>query len=304
MIRVRHYTDVGAGTKLVVTHSGVFHADEVLGTVILERAFGELTVARVAEVPDELPDDVIIYDIGRGEFDHHQLGGNGQRDNGVAYASAGLLWKAFGHKVVEDSTNPDYLWDYVDETLVQGVDAADNGNMPTTSDISRIYSFTKMIAGFNPEWDSKKTFDEAFLEAAEFATVVFDNVIARGNALIKAKSIVEKAIADTSGQIMVLEQPIPWKEALLESTNPVAKEILFVVYPSERGGYTWQGVPDAPGSYGQRKPVPENWCGLSSTALREITGIPTAQFCHSKGFAGAAETLGDAIRFAKKAIEA
>ena len=304
MVKICRYTDVGAGIKLVVTHSGVFHADEVLGTVILEKVFGELAVARVVEVPDELPGDVIVYDIGRGEFDHHQPGGNGQRKNGVAYASAGLLWKAFGYKVVESSVNPDYLWNYVDETLVQGVDAADNGSISTTGDMNRVYSFTKMVAGFNPEWDSEKTFDEAFLEAVEFAAIVFDNVIARGNALIKAKSIVEKAISGTSGQIMVLEQPIPWKEALLESANPLAKEILFVVYPSERGGFAWQGVPDAPGSFGQRKPVPESWRGLSDDALREATGIQTAQFCHSKGFAGTAATLDDAILFAKKAIEA
>ncbi|NHM16527.1 hypothetical protein GMI69_07645 [Eggerthellaceae bacterium zg-887] len=83
-----------------ITHSGVFHADEVLGTVILEKAFGDLAVARVAEVPADLADDVIVYDIGRGKYDHHQPGGNGQRENGVAYASAGLLWKAFGNKVV------------------------------------------------------------------------------------------------------------------------------------------------------------------------------------------------------------
>ena len=83
-----------------VTHSGVFHADEVLGTVILERAIGDLRIARVAEIPASLADDVVIFDIGNGEFDHHQPGGNGARDNGIPYASAGLLWKHFGPGIV------------------------------------------------------------------------------------------------------------------------------------------------------------------------------------------------------------
>ena len=286
-----------------ITHSGVFHADEVLGTVILEEAFGDITVARVSEVPTDLPDSIIVYDIGRGKFDHHQPGGNGRRENGVAYASAGLLWKAFGDKVVEGSADPGYLWAYVDESLIQGVDAADNGDIPTTNDMNRVFSFTKMIAGFNPEWDNEKIFDQAFLEAVEFAKTVFDNVITRGNALIKAKGIVERAIGETAGQIMVLEKPVPWKDALLESDYPHANDILFVIYPSERGGYVWQGVPDELGSYGQRKMVPDNWRGLSGDELRKATGVPTAVFCHQKGFAGSAETLEDAILFAAKAIE-
>ncbi|NHM16529.1 hypothetical protein GMI69_07655 [Eggerthellaceae bacterium zg-887] len=70
-----------------------------------------------------------------------------------------------------------------------------------------------------------------------------------------------------------------------------------------RGGYVWQGVPDALGSYGQRKTVPDNWRGLSGDELRKATGVPTAVFCHHKGFAGSAETLEDAILFAAKAIE-
>ena len=287
-----------------ITHSGVFHADEVLGTVILEKALGDLSIARVAEVPADLPDGVIVYDIGRGEFDHHQPGGNGKRENGVAYASAGLLWRAFGRKVVKGSTNPDYLWNYVDESLIQGVDAADNGDILVTDETNRIFSFTKMIAGFNPEWDTKKSFDQAFLEAVDFAETVFDNVITRGNALIKAKDIVERTIDNTPGRLMVLEEPVPWKDALLGSDNPHAKDILFVIYPSERGGFVWQGVPDALGGYGLRKAVPDVWRGLSGDELRKVTSIPTAVFCHQKGFAGSAETLEDAIMFAMKAIEA
>ena len=125
-----------------VTHSGVFHADEVLGTVILERAIGDLRIARVAEIPASLADDVVIFDIGNGEFDHHQPGGNGARDNGIPYASAGLLWKHFGPGIVGQSSDPEWLWNYVDETLVQGVDAWDNGTVAFVGDMSKAYTFS------------------------------------------------------------------------------------------------------------------------------------------------------------------
>ena len=35
----------------------------------------------------------ILVDIGGGKFDHHQKNGNGKRENGISYASAGLVWQ-------------------------------------------------------------------------------------------------------------------------------------------------------------------------------------------------------------------
>lgn len=80
----------------VITHAGVFHADDVFATVILSKVRENVVVARVQRVPDNLSADVVVYDIGGGKFDHHQRGGNGARPNGVPYASCGLLWKEFG----------------------------------------------------------------------------------------------------------------------------------------------------------------------------------------------------------------
>ena len=77
----------------LITHGGVFHADDVMATVILEKVFGDVTVCRVLEVPEKLNSNVIVYDIGGGKWDHHQKGGNGARKNGskigVPYAAAG-----------------------------------------------------------------------------------------------------------------------------------------------------------------------------------------------------------------------
>ncbi len=60
----------------VLTHSGTFHADEVLATVILEKVLGDITVCRTFKVPEQLANDSIVYDIGFGKYDHHQKGGN------------------------------------------------------------------------------------------------------------------------------------------------------------------------------------------------------------------------------------
>ena len=67
-----------------------------------------MKVSRVFKVPNDLPDGTIVLDIGGGKYDHHQRGGNGARENGVPYASCGLIWREFGKellKEVEDVEN-------------------------------------------------------------------------------------------------------------------------------------------------------------------------------------------------------
>jgi len=286
-----------------ITHGGIFHADEVLATVILSKLKGDLTVCRTFKVPEGISKDVIIYDIGGGEYDHHQKGGNGSRENGVPYSSAGLLWRKFGLEIVRDTPNPELVWKIIDRDLIEGVDAIDNGKMPKADYPAQALTFSQIISGFNPNWNSKESPDSAFLKAVEFARVVFDNLLAKAISHAEAQEIVEKAIDTTEDSILVLDQFVPWQEYLLTSANHKAENVLFVVYPSLRGGFNWQCVPDSLGGFGQRKSVPEEWKGLSGEALQKVTGISDATFCHNAGFIGAAETLAGAIALAEKAVK-
>lgn len=287
-----------------ITHGGTFHSDEVLATVILEKVLGNLTVCRTFKVPEELSDNVIVYDIGLGKYDHHQKGGNGVRDNGVPYASCGLIWKEYGHKIVADTCNPDLVWEYMDKELIQGVDAADNGAIPKVDYPAQSMSFSRLISDFNPTWDSSESGDECFAKAVAFAKIVFDNALAKATSKAKAQSSVEEAIEASAGNIMVLDRFVPWQDFIFSSSNPKAPDVLFVVFPSNRGGYNWQCVPDSLGSFGQKKPVPNEWKGLHDLELQKVTGVATASFCHPAGFIGGAETLEDAIALAKLAVEA
>jgi uncharacterized UPF0160 family protein len=294
--------DIANPSLSAITHAGVFHADEVLGTAILEKAFGEVRLARVNNLPGGLSDNVIVYDIGGGRFDHHQPDGNGIRENGVPYASAGLLWKEYGPSIVSSSTDSEWLMTYVDRVLIQGVDAADNGMVGFDTDPNKQLSFSRMIAGFNPEWDEEKDFDNAFLEAVAFARTVLANVVKRGSALLRSREIVSEAIERSEGGIMVLDEALPWQDAVAESNSPKAINLLFVVFPSSRGGYSWQGIPDEPNSYTQRLSVPKAWWGLSGKDLQDAAGVADATFCHRTGFAGSAESLEGALALVRRAI--
>lgn len=288
----------------VITHGATFHSDEVLATVILSKVLGDLTVLRTFKVPETVSDNVVVYDIGFGKFDHHQKGGNGTRENGVPYSAVGLIWKEFGPQLVADTCNPELVWNLIDRDLIQGVDATDNGAMPTVDYPAQVMQFSQMISFFNPQWDSKEDSDDAFLKAVDFAEIVFNNIFASAVSKAKAQQVVDEAIENVEGHIMVLNQYVPWQDFIFSSKNEKAAEVQFVVFPSNRGGFNWQCVPDALGSFGQRKSVPAEWKGLRATELQELTGVGTATFCHPAGFIGGADTFEDALALAKIAVRA
>lgn len=114
----------------------------------------------------------------------------------------------------------------------------------------------------------------------------------------------QKRLLKIPKNISVLERFMPWDEHLFNSANPKAENILYIVFPSIRGGYNVQAVPDAPGSFGQRKPLPEKWAGLRDQEMADVSGIKTATFCHLARFMCSAETFEDAMLLAEKAVKA
>ena len=102
-----------------ITHSGRFHVDDVISTIFLSKIIDSVILARVLTISNKDVKDKIVYDIGLGEFDHHQKNRNGQRDNGIFYSSIGLLWKKFGKEYLK-KIGVKY------KELIQNIDAADN----------------------------------------------------------------------------------------------------------------------------------------------------------------------------------
>ena len=277
------------GVQVCVTHAGVFHADEVLATAMLERVFGSIALARINKIEQGVPKDAIFYDIGYGPLDHHQPGGNGARGNGIPYAAAGLVWKRYGTLALRGIEDADKVWAVVDERLVQGIDAADNG-VASKSGFG-CYSLSQVVSSFNPLWNSDTQSNVAFLKAEALVREVLDNVIDGASAELRAEALVEQAIEESQNGCMILPVFLPWRKAFFASDNAKAKAIDFVIYPSNRGGYNWQAIETNCASRKLKKEVPINWWGLDGPALREICGVPDAVFCHRAGFIGGAEIL-------------
>ena len=77
------------------THSGKFHADDVFSAALLLYLNPEITIIRGNRVPEDF--DGIVFDIGRGRYDHHQKDSR-VRENSVPYAAFGLLWEELGRQ--------------------------------------------------------------------------------------------------------------------------------------------------------------------------------------------------------------
>lgn len=288
-----------------ITHGGTFHGDDIMATVILKKVFKDLIVCRVNEIPNNVPTKAVMYDIGGGKFDHHQKNGNGRRYNGVPYSSCGLIWKTFGSKVIKNVTslNTSYIWNAVDKEIISGIDAVDNADLPKIDYPARIFNISAAISSFNPTWDSSESVDDAFLRAVEMAETIFDNVFKNALSKSRAKPILDELIDECDGEVLILNNFLPWQDYIYFSEKYKASTIKFVIFPSNRGkGYNWQCVKNY--SNMPRKAPPKEWWGASASELKSITGIETARFCHTNnGFIGGCDTLKDAIKMAKLAIK-
>ncbi|MBO7656105.1 MAG: MYG1 family protein [Alphaproteobacteria bacterium] len=93
--------------KGCITHSGHFHADDIFSAALL-KIVGIVpdvsVIQRVGSVPENF--NGLAFDIGGGEFDHHQQNA-AVRLNGKKYAAFGLLWNAIGAEYIADKYNTD-----------------------------------------------------------------------------------------------------------------------------------------------------------------------------------------------------
>lgn len=139
-----------------ITHNGSMHADEVFSSAFLEMYLGDIKVFRTSNIDNlNINDNILVYDIGRGKFDHHQQDAL-KRDNDIIYCSFGLLWKEFGKDFLKKYGIEDIeqVWKGIDKDLVEGIDADDNGQFPKIESNYKVKTLPNIIKIFNPSLES------------------------------------------------------------------------------------------------------------------------------------------------------
>ena len=267
------------------THSGKFHADDVFSSALLLYLNPEITITRGNKVPEDF--DGIVFDIGRGKYDHHQKDSR-IRENGIPYAAFGLLWEDLGCEILGDE-----LAEKFDEAFVQPLDNNDN-----TGEKNELAS---LIGSFNPSWDENGGTDEAFFRAVSVAGMILENKFARYLGNERADKRIEEVLEtrDQTGdsRILVLPEFIPCQKRLSET------EVAFVIFPSNRGGYCIQPQKKEY-SLNYKCSFPSEWLGLENEELQKETGLSSATFCHKGGFLMSVGDLSDAIRACQISLDA
>lgn len=293
------------------THTAPHHADEVFATAMLSFIEDPIIVrTRNAQILENT--DGIVYDVGgeynvkKRRFDHHQPSFIKEREDGIKYSSAGLIWETYSAEILKTFGCEDiflkeaYL--LIDEEVIKGIDASDNGQSKACGELT----VSMAMSALNTNWNDEKVDTEgAFIRACIIAREILAGIIKKTISRLQGRQMIEESIQTAEEHILILPTFIGgWIEAVLHSSLPEVSQLLYGIYQTMDGNWGIRAIP--PSIYElmqQRKPFPQEWRGLSKEALAKASGIESAIFCHKAGFFAVTGTKEDAIKMAKKSSE-
>jgi uncharacterized UPF0160 family protein len=299
----------------VVTHEGMYHADDVFATAVLKMYFSKqgksIQIIRADREDKQLLESAdVVYDVGgvynpqKNRFDHHQRGKAGERPNRIPYAAFGLVWKKFGPTLVGKKHA-----EIIDQELVQAIDASDNGidlslPRPEFLDVEGL-SFSRIISLFVPfENKSEKLYRKGFDKAVNLAEECLKAIIEKVAFEQKVFKDFEKIYKRTKEK-RIITVSRPYGRKTLTDVAFSFEEVLYVVYPSsDLEQWSVVATRAKQKSFETKKPFPKNWRGLRTEALEKESAVPQVMFCHDDGFLCIAKTKESALLLAKKALTA
>jgi uncharacterized UPF0160 family protein len=297
----------------LVTHSGGFHADELLSSVILTRLFPQARIIR-SRVPEWIAPgaDRIIYDVGgkydaaERIYDHHQRGAP-LREDGQPYSSFGLIWKHYGRDYLAALGLPeahiDALHTSFDNSFVLPVDLVDNGALsPSVAGQLAGLTLPALLETLKPVFDETdpEAEDRGFQNALGIARSFVEARVGQSAAKLRAEALVHQAIVATGeGRILELPMGMPFRPAIVKAG---ADHLLFVVHPRDKD-WCLTGIRRADQGFELRADLPAAWAGLTNGELEAACGVKGASFCHNGRFIAAAKTREAALAMAELAVK-
>lgn len=297
----------------IVTHSGSFHADELLAVatlqIFLDREGYAYEVIRtrdheIIDCADIACDVGGVLDAHHGLFDHHQRDGVGER-NGIPYSSFGLIWKYFG---LELCGGDKLAWETIERKIAYPIDAGDNGVNTYNPVIPGVQPllFHHIVFAFHPTWKEKEagvSTDGQFAELLPLAKRFMERelIIVRDDE--EGARLVREVYEQASDKrVIIFDRDLPWEEEFTKHDEPI-----FAVSPQFSSGtdMRWRAkaVRSDVDSFTLRHPFPESWRGLMGAELEEVTGVPGAIFCHKSGLLVITKTKDAAITLANIALQ-
>lgn len=292
---------------IVLTHDSGFHADDVFAIAALKLFLGGIKLVRSRdkkniEGADYVVDVGFVYDPDNNKFDHHQEGGAGKRENGIPYASFGLIWKHFGERIAGSID----VQEEIDKRLVQSIDAFDNGITLYKNKIANLhpYLFVDIVNRFNrTNKENKYASDKNFNELTGIAKRILEREILWAKEMMKYKKSIDQVYQKSENKrIVILDEAFP-DEAIIKTLNQYKEPIFFVRPVTQNANWKAYSIRDDFKSFKSRKLFPESWAGKTEDKLIKETGVSDAYFCHIGRFIAVAHSREGAIKLAELALK-
>jgi len=261
------------------THSGPFHADDVLAWALL-KVFHcpDAVLVRTRDAAIHRASDIVFdvggsYDPAQGRFDHHQSSYQGP----MSSAGMVLTWLEGEGRIDAEVAA------HLRREVVDYVDAVDNGRVVPDPTVP---CFPQIVEAYTQGNDSLEAFDAAFHRAAEFAKGFVEGIVAGIEQVRAATSAVLAAMDEAVAArraVMFMDAHYTWKPVYY-ANGGADHPTDYVLFPGMEG--TWRVVAIAPcqDSFDQKRPLPEAWAGLTGSSLEAVTGVEGAIFCHKNRF--------------------
>lgn len=129
---------------------------------------------------------------------------------------------------------------------------------------------------------------------------IFKNILETCFYKISSKNIIEDAIkAQPDSHILVLDEKVYWQDYIAKNLN--AKNVWFVISPTDSGSWKIQPIPCKYNENGYRKGFPSRWYGYDKN-LNSCSKMPEGiNFIHSQGILAISTSKEDAIKLCEKA---
>ncbi len=302
---------------ILITHSGDYHLDEVFSTAVLilklkkDKKFFQIIRTRDQKIfqkwrklRDDKKREVYIYDVGgfyqpeKNEFDHHQIGGAGRRENGIEFSSAGLVWKKFG----DELTGSKELAEKIEKKLVFAIDALDNGQQilePKYDFFS--YDLTNLIKLFSAEKKTDWRIKLAFCKSVRLIKFILKKeIFLAKKKILDEKKVLEIYEKSDDKRVLIFEDG----GISLSSITENFPEVLFTISKKDKNVWVIGTVAKEAGSFDRRKYLPKSWAGLNESELDRVSGVEGGIFCHRNLFIASTKSLEAAKKMVEIALEA
>ena len=278
-------------TMKIVTHNGVFHADEVTAVAMLKLFMPRSvwTVKRTRDHNKIIDADIVVdvgsvYDVDSLRFDHHQ-GEYMSEYEPHKMSSAGMVLEyltTIGMITVG-------LRNAIFDSFVIGVDRVDTGerNHRTYSELS----YSSIISMYNPaEHDTTSTMvDYKFDQAVNFATTVLLGILRRHTLKGEYEYIMKVAIdkSPVDGGFLELPHFVPGYLQFMEDLGVFEEYERVIWYDKGQNDWRVRAMPEAVDSMLLRLP------------LGDGSGLESLVFVHQNKFIGSTRDKKDAYLLAE-----